>query len=453
MTSNYLFQVIIVTAAFALTSVLAYHDPDLNYHLSQVQKLDCGDGGYTYPQPAVRLTTAGVKAAPNVVFQPAASGYQYANTAGYTAGIAYQAEAPKLTYAGPPPAAYQTVVSHANYAQAPVYTTQVQQKEVHGYATSAGLSSARTVTPQATYAQAPIIAKVTAAPLIAKFALAPAKTTYVTQNLAQPAYAGSQAKASLNAYTTHGGPVVTQLYAAPAAKYATSSALRVQQVQQVQYQQAQAPARYTTIAAPSVSQYKQVAPISGLTPVAQVAPAYGQAVTHYATSSVNHVSGSNSQYAAPAVSQYAAPIRVQYQQYSAPAAQQYTSSVTHHHSAPAVVQQYAAPAVVKQYVAPAVTQHYAPAVAQYHSPAQYVSHGVSHGVSHQQQSLQAAHSAQYSGAAVAQYAAPIAVPHGSGQAFPVRVAGGPSKNVHSEFLENYVSTFINYYSPFLELYY
>lgn len=342
---------------FVLKNVLAYHDPDLNYHLSQVQKLhNCDNNGYSYPVPSVQLTAAGVKFAPNIIsHQPQhySADHVY-NSGGYSAETyqanAYQAPLPKITYAQP--ATYQSVISHGNYAVQPT------QKEAHGYSTSAGLSSSgRTVTPLATYAQAPIIAKITAAPLFARFAQAPAKTTYVTQNLvAQQAIAtGSLAKASLNSYSIQsGGPVVTQVYAAPAAaRYAVSPALRAPA-------QVQAVPRF--VAGPAISQYSQVQPISGFTPVA---PQY------------------------PTVSQVPSP-----------------------------------------------QAHFLPAVQQYSSPvAQYS--GLSAG--HYSGGLAAG---QYSGglAAVRHYAAP-AVAH---------VTAGHSeviaKNVHTEFLENYVS---NYYDYFL----
>lgn len=454
-----------MTVTFALTSVIAYHDPDLNYHLNQLQNLQgCGDAGYSYPAPSVQLTTNGVKAAQTA--------YQYSN-AGYSTGVAYQAVAPKVTYAAQPALTYQNLVSHANYAQAPVYTTQTQQQESHGYATSAGLSTAassgRTVTPLATYAQAPIIAKITAAPLIAKFAIAPSKTTYSTQNLVsqQASYAtGSLAKASLNSYGSAepSGPVVTQVFAAPSARYATSPALRVQQVQ-VQQSREYLPPRLTAIAAPA--QYNQAAPISSLTPVAHVSPAIAQ----YSTSSVSHVSGpSVAQYAAPA--QYSAPQYTQHpapQQYatqpqyaaaptvsqyftpahseaSASAAQYVTDqSASHvsapvaHYAAPAVVQ-YAAPAVGK-YAAPAVAQYAAPAVAKYAAPVvQYAAPVAQYAAPSAVQYTPAV--AHYSTGAVAKYAtgttsvnAHIAAPA------VTHFAGAHVKNAHTEFVENYVSSF------------
>lgn len=411
-----MFQVFFITVTLIIHS-LAYHDPDLNYHISQAQKLDCGDAGYSYPAPSVQLTTTGVKYAQNIFAQPLlAPAYQYSKDAGYgyTQG-AYQAVAPKLTYAAQPAATY------ANYdATASSYATQTQgqQKEFHGYATTAGLSSVgttRTVIPQATYAQAPIIAKITAAPLVAKFAISPAKTTYVTQVAQQAAVStGSLAKASLNSYNVQSGPVVTQLFAAaPAARYATSPALRVQQVPQI------GPARYTTVPAP-IPQYAQVQPISALTPVAQVAPQYrASTVTQYATSSAAQVSSPSVQYSAP-ITQYTTQHTAQ--QYVAPAVtQQYVAPALTQYAAPAVTQ-YASPIVTK-YAAPAFTQY--STVAQNAAPlvAQYTKPGVS--------------SIQYASAPIVQQVSA-----------PARVAVAPVKvkNVHTEFIENYVSNSITFFT-------
>lgn len=409
-----------------IIQTLAYHDPDLNYHISQVQKLDCGDGGYSYPAPALQLTTTGIKYAQNVAQPLLAPSYQYSKDAGYAAKVAYQAVAPRATYAAQPAATYQAIISHGNYATASSYATQEQQKEFHGYATTAGLSSVgstRTVIPQATYAQAPIIAKITAAPLVAKFATSPAKTTYVTQVAQQAAVStGSLAKASLNSYNVQsGGPVVTQLFAAaPAARYATSPALRAQPVQQI------VPARYTAVSAP-ITQYAQVQ-----TPVTQVVPQYrAQVVTQYAATSGTQVPSPSVQYLAPVASQYSAPItryttQLTAQQYVAPAVAQYTAPASAQNTAPALPQ-YTSPLVTK-YGAPAAFTQYS-AVAQHAAPvvAQYAKSGVS--------------SAQYSSAPIVQQvSAPRLV------AAPARVAVAPVKvkNVHTEFIENYVSTSITF---------
>ncbi|KAJ8732841.1 hypothetical protein PYW07_015440 [Mythimna separata] len=420
----------------ALQNALAYHDPDLNYHLSQVQKAPC-DNGYTYNAPAVQLTTTGIKApAAGYLPQPVVSApsYQYSGGSGYSSsgssgysagggaaystGITYQSAAPQVTYTAQPAATYQTSSLASNYNN---YASQGYTKEFHGYATSAGLSSAasggKTVTPLATYAQAPIISKVTAAPLIAKFSLSPAKTSYVTQNLvAQQVYsAGSAAKASLNSYSNiqAGGPVVSQVYAAPSSGYATSPALRVQQSQivgQAQY------------AAPAVAQYAQYSQVPVAAPVA-LAPS----VARY--SSVSHPAPSSS-YFTPVVSQQSGAAISQYNQHSGAAISQYTQhsgAAVSQYSAPVVTQhavQYAAPAV--QYSAPTVVQHSAPvvqysapAVAQYSAPAvasvsQYASAPV--GVAHAAVSTYSSVGAP----AVAKVAAPLA-----------------GKNVHTEFLENY----------------
>ncbi|XP_053602688.1 calphotin-like [Plodia interpunctella] len=388
---------LMIPIILGLTSVLGYHDPDLNYHISQLQNgLDCNNG-YSYSAPAVQLTTAGVKvAAPAAVaYQTpvSAPSYQY-SSGSYSRG--YQAQTAKLLYAAPA-SNYQTL-QESLISQAP--QTYATSNEVHGYATSAGLSavasSGRTVTPLATYAQAPIIAKVTAAPLIAKFAVAPAKTTYVTQNVLsqQTSYAtGSLAKASLNSYNSaqSGGPVVSQVYAAPSSGYAVSPALRVQQQPQViQYAQVPAATQYAQV---PVTQYAQ-----GGAALAQYATSSvslgGQSATQYVT---QHSAPVAAQYAAPAVTQYAAPI------VTTPTVAQYSTQKV------ASVAQYATPVaapVVAQYSAPAVAQYQVPTVAQY--------------------SIKKV-------APVAQYATP-AVPQAAG------VVAAPTaavKNVHTEFLENY----------------
>ncbi|XP_075970726.1 uncharacterized protein LOC142973063 [Anticarsia gemmatalis] len=406
----------IIVVALTIQLTLAYHDPDLNYHLSQIQKVSNCDNGYSYAAPAVQLTTTGIKtAAPAATYLPQpvaqAPSYQYSGNAGYSSGITYQAVAPKITYAAQPAATYQTSSIASNYATAQGYAT----KEVHGYATSAGLSSAssgsKTVTPLATYAQAPIIAKVTAAPLIAKFSISPSKTAYVTQNLVQQsAYStGSLAKASLNSYSNvqSGGPVVSQVYAAPSAGYATSPALRVQQPAQYV-----APVQYSSVAAPTVAQYHQVSHVNVAPAVAHVAPAVAQYAT--SSSSVSHGSSISHGSSSASSSQYFTPV---VSQHSGANIAQYSSPIVTQHSGPAVAQ-YAAP-VVAQYSAPAVVQHSAPAIAQYSAQAvvpvsQYASAPVS--VAH------------VSAPAVAAVAAPVA----KYAAAPLAV-----KNVHSEFLENY----------------
>lgn len=390
----YLFQVIILTLCIQLA--LAYHDPDLNYHLNQVQKVADCDHGYSYSAPSVRLTTTGIKTASAPVISQSyvqAPAYQYSGQAGYSAGITYQSAAPKITYAAQPATSYQTSSVASNYATAQDYSN----KEVHGYATSAGLSSAatngRTITPSATYAQAPIIAKVTAAPLRAKFALSPAQSSYASQNfIQQSTYSGSLAKASLNSNNqVHVGPVVSQVYAAPSAGYATADILKVQQPTQYL-----TPVQYSTGAAPAVAQYQQVA---------QVAPA----VSQYATSSLSQGSSSvdSSQYFLPTVSQYDS---ANVAQYSSQATAQQT-----------VQAQYSAPTVA-HYAAPAAVQHSGASVSQYSSPAV----------------------AQYSASAVRHYSAPSVVHYSAPAAAPVaKIAHTPIavKNVHKEFLENYVSTF------------
>ncbi|XP_014365567.2 endochitinase A [Papilio machaon] len=449
----------IIVVISLLANVLAYHDPDLNYHLSQVQKgQGCGDSGYSYPVPTTQLTTG-------------VASNQYG-------GVAYQQQAIQAT-------AYQApLVTQANYIQT------ANQNEFHGYATSAGLSSAassgRTVTPSATYAQAPIIAKVTAAPLIAKYSLSPPRTTYVSNNLlTQQSISLGSAKASLNSYSVQsGGPVVSQVFAAPTVGYKTSSAIQVQQTPQIayataapavinQYQQAgpiyRAPAIATSqYIAPTVEEYharsggqynsqSNAASIGySASKVSQSAPSV---VTQYSAPAVTQYSApAVAQYSAPAVAQYSAPAVAQYSapaaaQYSAPAVAQYSAPAVAQYSAPAVAQ-YSAPAVA-QYSARAVAQYSAPAVAQYSAPAVAIQHSAPAVAQYSVPAVSVQHAAplvQYSAPAVSvqrspsvvQYSAPAAaVQHSatvSQYSTQAALRGHASlgvKNVHTEFLENY----------------
>ncbi|XP_013135088.1 PREDICTED: endochitinase A-like [Papilio polytes] len=399
----------IIVVVTLLASVLAYHDPDLNYHLSQVQKgQGCGDSGYSYPVPAAQLTTGLVS-------------NQYG-------GVAYQQQAIQA-------AAYQApLVTQANYIQT------ANQNEYHGYATSAGLSSAassgRTVTPLATYAQAPIIAKVTAAPLIAKYSISPARTSYVSNNLlSQQSISLGSAKASLDSYNIQsGGPVVSQVYAAPTVGYKASPAIQVQQTPQI---------AYATAAPAIVNQYQQAGPVyraPALATSQYIAPTVEE---YHSRSGVQYNSQSNAAsigYSASKVSQYTPSVATQYfapavAQYSAPAVAQYSAPAVTHYSAPAVTH-YSAPAVT-QYSAPAVAiQHSAPALAQYSAPAVSVQH--------------ATPVVQYSSPAVSvqrspsvvQYSAPaVAVQHSAVSQYSQAALRGHAsvgvKNVHTEFLENY----------------
>lgn len=315
---------------------IAYHDPDLNYHLSQIQKAPNCDHGYSYARPSVQLTTTGVKlaaAAPIAQEIIQAPAYQYSGgQVGYSTGITYQSAAPKITYDALPVATYQASSRASNYATAQGYAT----KEVHGYATSAGLSSVATngkTAPVATYAQAPIIAKVTAAPLIAKFSISAPKATQFGQNFIQQSeYSGSSAKASLNSYSTeHTGPVVSQVYVAPSIGYATSPALKIQQVPQYT-----PGVQYSSVAAPTQTQYHEVA---------QAAQA-----AQYSTSSAGQGLIAPPEYFTPVVSQNGVS-----RQYSAPVATiaQYQTPAVTHYSAPAIIQ-HSAP-VVTQYAAPAIS--------------------------------------------------------------------------------------------------
>lgn len=379
-----------------LANALAYHDPDLNYHLSQVQKVsNCADSGYSYPAPGIQLTHSGINVAPApaVVSQP-------------TASIKYT---PAIQYAAQP--TYQTVES--NYITAPVYT-----KELHGYATSAGLSSSasttKTVTPLATYAQAPIIAKITAAPLIAKFSVAPARTTYYSQNNVQQAsYAsGSSAKASLYSNTVHQGPVVSQVFAAPTVRYAASPALKAQQNAQVDSTQYSTGVQYNQVqnlpalqippaiqyAAPSVSQvpvpritqyFTPTQYSSGASYIASTAAQYLPTVKH-AGAALNHV-------VVPISNGYSKGLG------SAPA---YSSASFTRHSSPAVAA-YSRPAI-----APVSTHYSTPVISHYSTP------GV-------------AQVPEYLGAR-SNYASTPSLTIGG------HISSANSvKNVHTEFLENY----------------
>lgn len=191
--------------ALFIVQVIAYHDPDLNYHINQLQAQSLNTiahTGYNYPVPAVQLTTSGIKVVGASQILPPPS-YTYSQPQGYTAQVV---SSPQVSYAVP---------TNINYIQSSAITTQ---KEFHGYSTSAGLSSytgaRRTVTPQATYARAPIIAKITAAPLIAKYA-PPTQSSLLNQNL-------------ISHIDNPVNPVVSQVIAAPSVRYAASPALRPQ---------------------------------------------------------------------------------------------------------------------------------------------------------------------------------------------------------------------------------
>lgn len=379
-------SILVIATAF-LSNALAYHDPDLNYHLSKLNNAqDFGHSGYSYPAPKVQLPLASVKAtaAPGLLQSlslSSSSGQK--SSSGYSQSVYFQSAAPQIVYQTQPAISYQAPI--AIQAAAALNAEYSAQKEEHGYATSAGLSAAtRTVVPQATYAQAPIIAKITAAPLQAKFSLAPAKT-YVSQNLIsqQSAYSsGSAAKASLHSFTQSVGPVVSQVYAAPSAGYSTSPALKAQSVQ---------------YAAPSYSflnQYNQAS-------LANVASSYKvPSVSQYASSSVSHISAPAVQYKAPVVTQYASPIS--------------------HYSAPSI-----------QYAAPAVVQHSVPVVAHYSASAQQNS-----GVSVSQQSQQLSNLRHYSAPVISQQVSHVPVAVASASSGYSSSAHG-AKNIHAEFVENY----------------
>ncbi|XP_061378062.1 paternally-expressed gene 3 protein-like [Danaus plexippus] len=377
-------SILLVTIAF-LSNAFAYHDPDLNYHLSQVQNIQgCGHTGYNYAAPAIQLSLPEAKAtaAPRLIQAEALSASSgYKNAEGFTQNVLFQ-ETPQVSYQSQPAITYQTPI-------AATYSGYSAQREQHGYATSAGLSASatRTVIPQATYAQAPIIAKITAAPLQAKFTISPPRTTYVSQNLLsqQSTYnSGSSARASLNSFSHGAGPVVSQVYAAPTAGYTTSPALKVQSQQTV------LPAY----------QYQTAAPLS----VAQVYKA--PVGTQYSSSIVSHDS-------APSLTQYSAPT------YRASNLAQQTASVQYSSPAHYVTQsavQYTSP--VAQYSAPSVTHYSAPVVTQYSrvQPAVQASQYLAPSVSHQTVSTP-----EVAIADIAQ----------------VVKNSQRAKNVHTEFLENY----------------
>lgn len=311
-----------IIVALGATNVFGYHDPDLNYHLNQLQSFDNSvQKGYNYPVPSVQLSTAGVKIAGAPAFNQALNtqSYTYAKT-GYS-NIGYQHSfLPQQTYLQP--------AVNFNLPLAPQPAVYSTQKEAHGYATSAGLSSytggQRTVTPLATYAQAPIIAKITAAPLIAKFAAAP----FANQNY-------------ISGYNS-ANTVVSQVIAAPSATYAASPPLRVQNsvvnAQSGKYVEAVA---QNAIPGVPASQYSNQAASSSF-----VSSGSG----HFAASvspvvNVQTIpSVQTQQFFLP--NQYAAPVHsVPVTHYSSPASQVSLSPVSH--APPPVIGHVAAPVVAK----------------------------------------------------------------------------------------------------------
>lgn len=427
MISTFLFQIIFITAIVAVTQVFGYHDPDLNYHLSQVQKISNCDDGYSYPAPALQLSTSGIKVPTSqaVYTQQIAApqvGYAVPSSA-YSAGVVYQAVAPKLTY--PRPAAtYLPQIS--NYIAG--------TKDIHGYATSAGLSATastpRPITPHITYAQAPIIAKVTGSPLIAQFSQSPVKTTFVAQQSSLSS--GSSARASLTSYSNvqAGGPVVSQVYAAPTVRYTTSPALRVQ-AQPVQYSIATPGVQYSQAAnLNQVSQYStsSISQVSSPSATTYFSPNLQYAAPNAYTTGIQYAQTAGPAYVAPAVAKYTAPTPAEY--LASTASQQAAAAVSQYSAPAAAVTQYTAPAVA-QYAAPAVQHYAAPALAQqYATSAVYSAPQYSTAVTQHS----AGSVSQYAPAIVSQYASPV-VNHVS------KVASAPVavKNVHTDFLENYVS--------------
>lgn len=416
-----------------LTNASAYHDPDLNYHLDQLQTLqNCANGGYNYPVPSVQLSTSGVKHAisNNINQALVRPSYAYSTkTSGYAANIAYQnpihtnslvqanyqkqqtdypvqntlyqvqqvahpvQQATLPVQHGLYPvqhSAYQAQTSYpvqqsfypvhqssysiqpatysvqessyssqpaTSYAKSEIASIFNSRKEGHGYITSAGLSSytnrPRTVTPLATYAQAPIIAKITAAPLIAKYAAAPVKS-FLNQNQ----FSQSSASVAINSQETS-GPVVSQVIAAPRATYATSPTLRAQT------------SIVNSLAAKDETSNNQISSTHLVS-----------AVPQFSAQFANHASG----------------------HFAAPVAQ-------------------VAP-VIQQYVVPSIQT-------QAQTSGQYTSSVVQGG----------SNTIQYS-SPVIQVASPI-LSHATASAHSVPPA--VTKNVHAEFLENYVSTINDYY--------
>ncbi|GBP63185.1 Cuticle protein 19 [Eumeta japonica] len=351
-------KVIVPLLVLTISTVLAYHDPDLNYHLNKLQVTsDCGDQGYAYPAPALQLSTTGVQLAhaplSHTLLQPAApQTYTYSSTADHSANLAYQSAplASEVSYARPAIAYTKTssAISHAAYAPIATYAVSSQPQQ-HGYATSAGLSAfgestataRRTVRPQATYVRAPIIAKVTAAPLIAKYAIVPEKAGYTVQNLIaapQVQAGGSLAKASLNSYSSFSGPVVSQVFAAPAAGYAAAQEIRgqTQQAKVNPPSNQYLPPITTQAATPVASQYNH-----GSVNLAQ-SSVIGSTVTHYTAPSRTYVRPiAPVQYVAPAPAAAHGAVSVQY---TAPALAQ----VALHAAAPVAVS--AAPLASRQLV-------------------------------------------------------------------------------------------------------
>ncbi|XP_011551699.3 uncharacterized protein LOC105383358 [Plutella xylostella] len=355
----------------------AYHDPDLNYHLQQLQQLaGCGDAGghagghggpqgYSYPAPALRL------AAPAYLPPPPA----------YSAGVAYQAQAQaqsSFSKTSPP-------VFYPNEQQ-----NTAQQKEEHGYATSAGLSSftsSGAVRPQATYAQAPIIAKITAAPLLAR-------------------YSAPRPALSHNSVESSGGAVVAQVYAGPPAGYRAAAPAPTQ--------------RYFTPAQPQANSYASQS-------VVAAQAQYAAPVSQYAKAVVN-------QYAVHQAQQYAAPVATQYVAQQAP---QYVAQAPQYVQAPQVVSQYSAPVI--QHAAPLIGQYAstvhhqvssygggAASAPQYPAPLQYARHQVAQ----PQLAVQPLPAAPQ----LALQPAPAA-PQLALQA--VASSAGHAKNAHQEFVDNY----------------
>ncbi|XP_041976744.1 uncharacterized protein LOC121731403 [Aricia agestis] len=454
-------KTIILLTFACLSTALAYHDPDLNYHLSKLQSTQgCGDNGYNYDAPSVQLTTKGIVSVENA---------DYSNSNDYSQSL-YDAQN-----------LYQGGYSAANTAG--LREQFVAHKEEHGYTTSEGLSSStRTVVPQPTYAQAPIIAKITAAPLQAKFTLSPAKT-YLPQNqVSQQSIftGGSYAKASLNSYTKSDGPVVSQVYsAAPSAQYTTHPDLKVSSynsynsynqgpVANAQIYRAPAVQYNSAVSSPVYSQYSSSNYASGgsnlasslsvignqysspsvaqySVPVIQQAPLIKQystpVVAQYSAPTVVQHSSTVTQHAAPAITKYSAPVVAQ-------AVNQHAYSAVTQHAAPAT--QYAAPAT--QYVAPVVTQHVAPVVTQHVSQAtqyiapatQYVSQAVQYAAPAISQYASSDSSAYSSSSLNKQayrvgYSSPVVSQQVSVAVAPLTKlsAGHSSKNVHTDFLENY----------------
>ncbi|XP_050669031.1 uncharacterized protein LOC126968211 [Leptidea sinapis] len=365
----------VVLLLAVLSKTFAYHDPDLNYHLSKVQSVQgCGDSGYYYPTPAVQLNAAPQPQSPRFITPNVPAPAPKYNA--YSQSTLFQPASKQLTY--------KTELNH----QSPQTfgSESNAQSEQHGYATSEGLStvSQRTIIPSPTYAQAPIIAKITAAPLHARFTISPAYNIYGSDNIISQHASkttGSLAKASLNSYSSaqSTGPVVSQVYVAPRARYETSPALKGQ----VQSSSA------------TSSQYNQ-----------------GYLSNDYSSTANQYLGQSNYIQEGPF---YRAPL------------QSNNGPSLAYLPAPSPVQP------LRTFAAPSYNSQ---TVIKHSQPTSSLQYSISPSVQYQQYPTQAAK------ATIVQHSAPSVIQHGQIQVQSALVSNVASsahatKNVHTEFLENY----------------